>query len=247
MTVRIETLAETASTNAELLDRVRAGEAIPEGFWLRAVMQTGGKGRLGRDWKSPAGNLYCSTAVHLGAGDPPAQSLAFVAGLAVHDALIAATGRKWADSDERRWLKWPNDAMIGGAKIAGILLERSGDAVVAGIGLNVAHAPDLPDRVTTSLHRALGAMAVDAEGALSMLADAFARRLTGWRTGGLAQTLAAWEERAHPPGAKMTVSGTSQSPALAGTFAGLEPDGALRLALSDGSMRVVHAGDVTIA
>lgn len=247
MTVRIETLAETASTNADLLERVRGAEAVPEGFWLRAVTQTGGRGRLGRAWQSPPGNLYCSTAVHLLPHDPPAQSLAFVAGLAVHDVLIAASGRAWADGDGRRWLKWPNDAMIDGAKIAGILMERSGDTVVAGIGLNVAHAPELPDRATTSLSRALGASRVDAEAALGLLADAFARRLSGWRSGGLAQTLAAWEERAHPHGTEMTVSDTGQSPALAGAFAGLEPDGALRLALFDGSIRVVHAGDVTVA
>lgn len=246
MTPFFETLAETASTNADLLERVRGGEAVAEGFWLRAVTQTGGRGRLGRAWQSPPGNLYCSTVVHSGPGDPPAQSLAFVAGLAVHDVLIAASGRAWADGDARRWLKWPNDVMIDGAKIAGILLERSGDTVVAGIGLNIAHAPELPDRATTSLHRVPGAAGVDAEAALGLLADAFARRLAGWRAGGLAKTLAAWEERAHPHGTNLTVSGTSQSPALAGAFAGLEPDGALRLALLDGSIRVVHAGDITI-
>ncbi len=79
----IETVATTGSTNADLVARLRAGESIPEGYWLRAETQTGGKGRSGRTWISPPGNLYTSTVVNLREGDPPPQTLALVIGLAV--------------------------------------------------------------------------------------------------------------------------------------------------------------------
>ncbi len=141
----IETVEHTASTNADLLTRINSGDPPAEGFWLRAGTQSGGRGRLNRQWVSPPGNLYCSTVVHVRPADPPAHSLSFVASLAVHDAVA-----QYVDP-ARLMLKWPNDVLLEGGKLSGILAERSGDHVVVGIGINLASAPELPDRATMAL------------------------------------------------------------------------------------------------
>ncbi len=178
MTIR--TVAETGSTNADLLLLARGG--VEEGLWLRAERQTAGRGRLGRTWVSPAGNLYASTLVRVRTGDPAPATLALVAAVALHEAIgvfgVVAE------------LKWPNDLIAAGAKLSGILLERGGDAVVVGIGVNVAHHPDLPERPTTSL-AALGS-GVMAETLLDVLAETFARWLARWRGEGLGPVRAAW-------------------------------------------------------
>ncbi|MFN2260234.1 MAG: biotin--[acetyl-CoA-carboxylase] ligase, partial [Parasphingopyxis sp.] len=131
----IITIAETGSTNDDLKELAREGAA--EGLWLRAERQTRGKGRRGRSWDSPAGNLYASTLVRLRDGDPAAASLALVAGVALWDALAGALG-----DAQGLQLKWPNDLLLGGAKLAGILLEREGEAVIVGCGVNLARHPE---------------------------------------------------------------------------------------------------------
>ena len=200
-------------------------------MWLRAERQTAGRGRQGRAWTSPAGNLYASTIVTVRAGDPPPATLALVAGLAVVEA-IALPGAL---------LKWPNDVMFDGAKLAGILLERSGDHVVIGCGMNVAFAPDVPGRATTCLadHNA----AIPLDRLTNALAAAMTRGVGAWRTGGVAPLAAAWQVAAHPPGTPLIVA-LPDGVVLNGTFDGLDANGALILRLADGSTRVIHAGDV---
>ncbi len=233
-TIRISTTAETESTNNDLLNFAAQGEE--EGFWLRAETQTAGRGRMGRGWVSPPGNLYASTLVRLGSGDPAAATLGFVAALALHDAVFATT------PDNAFQLKWPNDVMADGAKLSGILLERAGDAVVIGIGVNLASHPDLPDRKTTSL-AALHGAAPEPEAFLITLATAFEGRMAQWRGDGVAVILAAWHAAAHPVGTALKVS-LPGGDALSGLYDGLTDDGALRLRLADGTVRVIHAGDV---
>lgn len=112
-----------------------AAAGAAEGLWLRADYQTGGRGRQGRVWQSPPGNFYGSTLVRLRGGDPAAATLALVAAVALEEAVrIYAPGADVA-------IKWPNDLLLGEAKLAGILLERADDAVVVGIGVNLAHHP----------------------------------------------------------------------------------------------------------
>lgn len=254
----VRTIAETGSTNDDLLALARAGAA--EGQWLRAERQTGGKGRQGRSWQSPAGNLHASTLVRLRPGDPPAPSLALVAAVALHetlshyrhpresgelDSLLGTRGEKldprFRGADRLDCatvkIKWPNDLMAGPAKLGGILLERADDAVVIGFGANLAHAPDLPDRPTVSL-AALTGVAPDPEVVAEMLADAFARWLGRWRGEGLARIRAAWLAAAHPVGTALS-TGVGE-----GLFDGLDGSGSLRLRLADGSSHVIHAGDV---
>ena len=148
----IHFVAETGSTSADLAARLRAGEFVPEGDWLVADRQTGGRGRQGREWYDGAGNFMGSTVVQVRFGDPDPTSLALVAGLALWEAVSAVPAKAGtAALPPGAMLKWPNDLMIGTAKLAGILLERVGEAVVVGIGVNLATAPALPDRETVAL------------------------------------------------------------------------------------------------
>ena len=235
-------MPETGSTNLDLLQRLTAGDAPVEGFWLRAERQTGGRGRLGRQWVSPQGNLYCSTVVRLLPGDPPAHSLSFVTGLAVHDMLAT----QLSVSLEQRWLKWPNDILLDGAKLAGMLLERTGDAVVVGIGVNVAFAPPVDGRATTSIHQANGRNANDAARVLDYLVPDFAARLARWRSRGLADTLDQWSVRAHRKGTALRLTDGAHS-GVCGSFDGLEADGSLRLRLADGEIKIINAGEIRLA
>jgi BirA family biotin operon repressor/biotin-[acetyl-CoA-carboxylase] ligase len=234
---RILTVPETGSTNADLLAFARDGHG-EDGLWLRAERQTAGKGRQGRGWESPAGNLYASTLVRLRGGDPPAATLALVAAVALEEVVRAALpeSRRAALS-----LKWPNDLLIAGAKLSGILLERGGDWVVVGIGVNIAHHPELADRAATSLH-VEGAVADVADFAQG-LAEMLAAWLHIWRTQGLAAVAARWRERAHPPGTALTARLPDGS-MVTGTFDTLANDGALLIRLADGGVRAIHAGDV---
>jgi BirA family biotin operon repressor/biotin-[acetyl-CoA-carboxylase] ligase len=137
-------------------------------------------------------------------------------------------------------LKWPNDVMLGGRKLAGILLERSADRVAVGFGVNLASAPDLDDRVAASLGGEMGPRAF-----APLLAASFARRLTLWRSHDGRELANAWQRRAHPVGTALKVH-LSREELVAGCFDGLEDDGAMRLRVSDGSIQLVRAGDVAL-
>lgn len=229
----IRTVAETGSTNADMIGLAAAGAA--EGLWLRAERQTAGRGRQGRAWQSPAGNLLASTIVRLRSGDPQPASLALVTAVALEEVVAAYLGH------HRAMLKWPNDLLLDGAKLSGILLERSGDAIVIGVGVNLAHHPVGLDRPTTSL--AAHGVTPDPHDFLETLAGALARWLTRWRQEGLATVRNQWTARAHPPGTALTAH-LPDGTAIDGIFERLDVDGALILRLADGTTRVIHAGDV---
>ena len=223
----IRTVAETGSTNDDLA--VLAREGADEGLWLRAERQTGGKGRQGRPWQSPPGNLHASTLVRLRPDDPPAPTLALVAAVALHEAAsVHASGVR---------IKWPNDLLADEAKLAGILLEREGDAVVIGFGVNLAIHPRDLDRPATSL-AALAGTAPDPADFLGVLAEIFDRCLDRWRSEGLAAIRRRWLDAAHPLGTALS------TPEGEGSFEGLDDSGALRLRRADGTIGLVHAGDV---
>ncbi len=233
---RFITVAETGSTNADVLSLAQAGAR--DGLWLRAERQRSGRGRLGRDWASPVGNLYASTLVRLHPGDPAVSTLALVAAVALEQAVsLFLTG----DKQSALALKWPNDLLLGGAKVSGILLERAGDAVVVGIGVNLASHPDLPYRATTDL-RSHGADVMPAV-FLQTLAGTFDHWRDRWRRDGIAPVRARWLERAHPVGTALAARQPDGS-VVEGAFDGLDPDGALILRLAGGARHVIHAADV---
>jgi len=202
---------------------------------LVALQQAAGRGRQGRGWVSSPGNFSGSTLVCLRGSDPAAPTLSLAASLALAEAVdIAVPGQPLM-------LKWPNDVMSGGRKLAGILLERNGDRVVVGFGVNLARAPELPDRKAADLG---GKVAPEAFAPL--LADCFARLLDLWRSNHGSALVRAWEHRAHLPGTMITFhAGTDQK--VSGRFDGLEPDGALRLLREDGATEICRAGDVDLS
>ena len=209
-----------------------------EGDWLVALDQSAGKGRQGRAWTTSQGNFFGSTLVELKPGDPPAPSLSLAAGLALIEAVdVAAPGL--SSTQGLLLLKWPNDLLLAGNKLAGVLLERSGERIVAGFGVNLASGPQLPDRKAASLE---GAMTPQSFAPL--LAASFARLLGLWRSNEPGAIAQAWMKRAHPVGALLTVH-ISADDRVSGRFDGIEPDGALRLRTDDG-VEIVRAGDVIL-
>jgi BirA family biotin operon repressor/biotin-[acetyl-CoA-carboxylase] ligase len=235
LTSIFEEVTLTGSTNADLLARTVQG--APEGLWLRADAQDGGRGRLGRIWESPSGNLFASTIVRLRDTDPSPASLAFVTAVAVFDAV-----RQMAPQVPI-CVKWPNDILTpDGAKLCGVLLERASDAVVVGIGLNLVWHPRNLERKVTDL-LTLGATPPDAQTAVEIVAEVFARYLAIWRQSGVEVIVRHWEARAHPRGTALSAK-LPDGEHLDGLYAGLNEDGALQLRLADGSIRAIHAADV---
>ncbi|MFO1256322.1 MAG: biotin--[acetyl-CoA-carboxylase] ligase [Sphingomonadaceae bacterium] len=234
----IHTVSETGSTNADLAARIAAHEHAAEGHWLVADRQSAGRGRQGRAWFDGAGNFMGSTVVWPGRGDPPLGTLALVAGLAVVEAVAAHI-----PPPAVALLKWPNDVLIGPAKLAGILLEGTGGAVIVGIGVNLAQAPTVEGRDTIALS-AFGPPP-DRDLFAASLAGHFAAELVRWRTYGLEPLLRRWQAAAHPAGTALSVGEPGEVP-LNGTFEGLASDGALQLMLADGTTRTIHAGEVRL-
>jgi BirA family biotin operon repressor/biotin-[acetyl-CoA-carboxylase] ligase len=225
------------STNEEARRRALAGDLGP--YWLTAKVQTAGRGRLGRQWDSPEGNLF-ATALLAFPGPPTEAALAsYSAGLAVLDAASTAG----IDTTALK-LKWPNDVLAGDAKLAGILIETGmhhGQLwMAAGFGINVAHAPPRPDRPTACLAQLRGGQGATADKILAALDIAFRSRLLSLLTDGFAPTRTAWLARAAHLGAKVTVSGIS------GILKGLADDGALILETEGGAPAHIRAGEISL-
>lgn len=170
----------------------------------------------------------------LRASDPAPQSLSLIAGLALIEAVDLA------EPGQPLMLKWPNDLLLAGKKMSGILLERGGERVVIGFGANLASVPDVPERKIAALSGRTTPQAF-----APLLAGSFARLLELWRSSAPALMAQAWLARAHPLGTELTVH-ASPSEKISGRFDGLEPDGALRLRLADRSVQIVRAGDAEL-
>ncbi len=182
--------------------------------------------------------------MRLRAGDPSAPTLALAAGVAVHEAVAPFFSHSRLFGDDELLLKWPNDLLVGARKLAGVLLERVDDAVVVGIGVNLAHHPDDLGRSTTSIADE-GRLHPTAQAFLADLARSFADALAIWRQG-LNAIRSAWLAAAHPVGTPLSTHGP-EGELLVGRFDGLDPTGACRLRLADGSIRLIHAGDLFLA
>lgn len=236
--IRFVSLDETNSTNAEGLRRAAAGEHGP--LWISAASQTEGRGRSGRVWRSLPGNLFASLIVTPDCDMETASQLALLSGVAMHDAVAELLGV----SPHPLELKWPNDLLLGGAKIAGVLLETArfgGDlAVVIGFGLNIASHPDDSNQRTTSL--AAEGIECAPDVALRTLAKNMDCWLQSWSDGkGFERVRQAWLDRAGPTGRPLRIRMGEKM--TEGVYAGLDTKGALRLDTGSGETRVT-AGDV---
>ena len=220
-------LDSVGSTNDEAARLADAG--APEGTVVWSREQTGGRGRRGRQWASPVGNLYTSTILRPGGAAGRAAELGFVAALAVADIVPAGRALR---------VKWPNDVLVEGGKVAGILLEsaigQTGQVqhVVAGIGVNVGFAPQLPE-----MRYRGAALGGSVEAALEKLTAALAARLAEWRRDGFETVRAAWLAKAGPIGAEVDVKLGEEL--VHGRFAGLDREGALLLETAAGPRKIV--------
>jgi BirA family transcriptional regulator, biotin operon repressor / biotin---[acetyl-CoA-carboxylase] ligase len=235
---------EIGSTNAEAMRLGLAGEVGP--VWIRAKRQSAGRGRAGRVWVSNPGNLYASLLTTLHCPPTVVHQVSLLAGVAVFDALSAAAKSENVLTNLR--LKWPNDVLWGGAKLAGILPETVLGAdqrlrLVLGIGINLAGHPDLPDRPATDLRE--HSVDISPESMLRHLDWALQHWLEHWNEGaGFSLVRAAWLLRAGPVGEAISVH--SGHDRRAGHFRGLDHDGALLLETGDGRVERVTFGDVTL-
>lgn len=230
---------EIGSTNAEALTRAASGAGEQ---WIVARKQLSGRGRRGRVWVSEPGNLYASLLLHDPAPPAVLPQICFVAGLALHDAVIDhAEGL----ASERLRLKWPNDLLLDEKKIAGILVEGAAlnneQAVVIGWGVNCRHHP--VDTAYPTAAFATAGIRIEAELLFVSLASRIMDRLALWQRGaGFAAIRNAWLSRATGVGNEIEVRMPERS--LRGRFEALDDAGALVLACADGQREIVHAGDV---
>ena len=242
---RILRLAEAGSTNSEAMRL--AAEGATSGTWVIAERQTAGRGRSGRVWQSPAGNFHASLVLRDVFPLEKAAQLALVSGVALHAAVTDTVG---AVLDGQLALKWPNDILLGRSKMGGILVESSvsrrdqGALAVIGVGLNLAHHPELDDRPATDLS-AHGA-SIAPLNFLPLLDRSMQEWISNWASGeGFAAVRDAWLARSLPLGAGLMVH--SGQGIVRGVFAGLDPDGALLLTLPSGALQTVTFGDVALA
>jgi len=222
----------TGSTNEDAKALAMAG--APCGTAVIAREQVAGQGRQGRVWHSPPGNLYLSVVLRPAVPATRAVELGLLAGVAVAEMLDA-----WLPPAETR-LKWPNDVLVGGAKICGILLEsrfagRRLDWVVAGIGVNLRSSPMGAPYPTTSVMARSGQPVRCSEAARRLL-TVLGRWVGTWETEGFAPVRAAWCARGHQPGEPILVRRGND--ALQGRFLGIEEDGALALETAEGPRRI---------
>jgi BirA family biotin operon repressor/biotin-[acetyl-CoA-carboxylase] ligase len=229
------------STNAEARRRAKAGEPGP--LWIWSARQSQGRGRGGREWISRPGNLFASLLIGVNVSQRVAGQIALLAGVIAYDTiakLIAYEGRS------ELLLKWPNDILLAGEKLAGVLLENVGSTaenrsvVVIGTGINLAsHPEDLPQPAIS-----LGAydIMVTPGDALEVLAATTHDWLARWGEGSCFPTIRrAWLDRAGPAGRPLRVKVEGEE--TEGVYGGLDADGALRLMTPEGEYRIA-AGDV---
>ncbi len=231
---RVRALTITASTNDDVRQAAEAGEA--EGFVVHALKQTAGRGRHGRQWQSPEGNLYCSALLRPKIEPRFFGHYSFVAALALGEMVREVL------PDILVTYKWPNDVLVEGKKTAGILLESGDGYLIIGIGLNIAYHPEDALYKATSLAAYKPDLKGSAEQLHSIL-EVLLDHLRDWhdvmQKDGFAPLRAAWLE--HAQRGSMTVKLPGET--LEGEFAGIDEDGQLRLKTADGE-RVVAAGDV---
>ena len=227
--------AELDSTNSEARRLAEAGEAGP--IWIIAEKQTAGRGRRGRSWETLSGNLAATLLVRPKVSREAVGQLSFAAALAVAD--VAAHFAPAAAIT----VKWPNDVLADGRKLAGILLESGTDStggwLAVGIGINLAAAPEGTEFPATALAEFAGAPSPD--NALALLAVRFAHWYDAWMSGGFETLRAAWLARAG--GLGLPIRARLPHETRHGVFEGIDSTGALLLN-EQGSIHAIAAGEV---
>jgi BirA family biotin operon repressor/biotin-[acetyl-CoA-carboxylase] ligase len=235
-------LTETDSTMAEAARRAEAGVPGPE--WSLALMQTAARGRRGRAWVMPAGNFAASLLMRPACGPADAALRSFVAALALRDAFLAAG----CDAG-RIALKWPNDVLLNGGKVAGILLESAGDGrgglshLVVGVGVNLAAAPEPsqvePDALVPVSLKAETGIDIGPEAFLGHLAPGFDRIERQFATYGFAPIRSAWLQGAARLGETITARLPGEQ--VTGVFRDVDANGNLVMETPSGRRAIAAA------
>ncbi len=231
---------EIGSTNDEARRLAESGSA--HGTVVTARRQTAGRGRRGRTWVSPEGNLHISVVVRPNVEAERASQLSFVAALAAGETM-----QDFIPGGVTLRYKWPNDVLLNGAKASGLLLETASVAqgligwVVVGVGINIAHFPEDVPYPATSLH-AQGAHGANVDAVIPRFVGHLADWYDRWRDHGFEPVRDAWLARAAGLGEEIEVRLSSQT--IRGRFDRLDRDGALILALAGGETRRITSGDV---
>ena len=231
----IRDVGAVGSTNEEAKHLATAG--CPDRTVVWASEQTSGRGRHGRTWVSPPGNLYASCILEVGRSPAERPQVGLVAALAIVDTVSGIL----PETIPTLALKWPNDVLVGGSKVSGILVENidgNENRVILGMGINVVSHPDAVDRPSTALNR------VGYKGTIEELLHTLLRhlavRLDEWEAEGFVGIRKGWLHWA-AIGQRITVRLGAE--VLSGRFAGLDDNGGLVLTHGDGS-RVLTAGEV---
>jgi len=226
----------TTSTNDEARALIKSGQA-QDGLVVLAHQQTRGRGRRGREWVSPPGNLHCSLILDVSLRRAQAAQLGFVAAVALVDALRMLLPTPTFSC------KWPNDVLANTRKVAGMLLEADGPQwLVLGLGVDVAQSPpaDMIERPATSLNE-LG-YAGDVRAVLDGFYQQMMPLVGQWRQSGFAGIRDAWKDRAYGIGGPIKVRLDQET--FDGLFVDLDSDGAMLVTDNKGNDRKVLAGDV---
>lgn len=232
------TLDSVDSTSDEVARRVAAGAS--EGLLVWALRQRQGRGRSGRRWESPVGNLYCSLLLRPHLDPAAAAELVFVTGVAVRECVA-----ELIPGVHRALCKWPNDVLVDGDKVAGVLLEAQAEGettrVIVGIGVNVVDHPGETLYPATHL-AAYAERSVTAAGVLERLAPILLRWRDLWLREGFGPIRETW--LAHAAGLGESITARLPDRELDGRFLSLDEHGALELRTPDGETHLVRAGDV---
>jgi len=234
---RVSVYETVESTQDHIHEKVLEGE--PEGLVVQGLQQMGGKGRHGNQWSSPIGNLYMSILLRPEKSLMQAGEMAFVIGLALSEAM-----NPYIDPNKHdKRLKWPNDILVDGLKISGILIEADsndqGDlnALVIGMGVNIFMAPDLAVSISKISEKPIY-INVFRDEVLASIARWYKR----WQEKGFAPIREAWLKQAYGVGDEITARLPNET--FQGTFKTINEQGAIVLELSDGTEKTINAADV---
>ena len=240
---RLQAFLSIDSTNKEAIRQIEAGEGS-DGLWVLSNAQTGGRGRRGRKWVSKPGNIYCSLIYETSKDTYTSSQLSFVTSLAVRDTISL-----FADDGYAVKCKWPNDVLVNGQKISGILLETytepmsGSNFVIIGIGINIENHPDIAAYPVTHLnkHSREHVSSIDA---FTILADKMPYWIAVWQKEGFEAIRRNWLENCKGFGEQLTVKLPDKE--IVGRFIDLNGDGALKLDMG-GETKLIHSGEVFFA
>lgn len=236
---RVQLYQSVETTQSYIKDAIAVDE--PQGMVVQALEQKSGKGRHGNEWNSPIGNLYMSILLRPECAARDAGQLAFVIAVALSKALDDYIDEPSANGGHAKTLKWPNDILIDGLKLCGILLESEMkanklEAVVVGMGLNIFKAPELAVGLND-----VAEIPVYVNTVRDNILDKLSYYYEFWQKKGFAPIREAWLKQAH--GLDQPMSARLPDVTYKGIFRGITEEGGLILETEEGE-KIIHAAEV---